>query len=487
MTSRRTTYLVQIGVLASLYFVLAEVGLSAGALKGNVTPVWPPTGLALAALVLFGRRLWPGVALGALLVNGLSEVPLAAACGMAVGNTVEALIGASLLGLVPGFRPSLERVIDVVALAVLAAGLSTAVSASIGVTSLALGGVITPGAYWATWQVWWVGDALGALVVAPMIMIWARPGPLLVSTRARLTGVALVAGLGGVTLGAFSGPVERPYLVFPLLICAALLLRQPGATVAILVVSGVAVVLTVEEVGPFVTGTTVHNLWALDTFLAVAALTTLMLAAVVSERDRADSESRRLAGQLRSLADTDSLTGLSNRRSFEAELERHVAEVARYGPAGALLVLDLDHFKQVNDDLGHRAGDELITAVADLLRHRLRDTDVICRLGGDEFAVILARASQTEARHVADALVEAVRLHVSLSTDHQDRGITVSVGVAMFDTPGVSARDMLVRADLAMYQAKQAGRDRSATHHPGPTGRESAQPLADVEVLENHL
>lgn len=152
MTFRGAAYPVQVGLLAGLYFGLAEAGLSAGALTGNVTPVWPPTGLALAALVLFGRRLWPGVALGALLVNGLSAVPLAVACGMAVGNTLEAVVGACLLGLVPGFRPALDRVADVVAVAVLAAGLSTAVSASVGVASLALGNVIAPGAFLATWR-----------------------------------------------------------------------------------------------------------------------------------------------------------------------------------------------------------------------------------------------------------------------------------------------------------------------------------------------
>ncbi|MDQ1424608.1 MAG: hypothetical protein QOD72_2106, partial [Acidimicrobiaceae bacterium] len=289
-------YPVQVGLLAALYYVLAEVGLSAGALKGNVTPVWPPTGLALAALVLFGRRLWPGVALGALLVNGLSDVPLIAACGMAVGNTLEAVIGASLLGLVPGFRPSLERVADVVAVAVLAAALSTAVSASVGVTSLVLAGVIDPGALWATWRVWWVGDALGALVVAPTILTWARPGLLYVSARRRLSGLIVAVGLIGVTLVAFSGPFRFPYLVFPVLIGAALLLRQPGATAATLLVSGLAVVLTVQNVGPFVMGTTTQSLWLLDTFLAVVALTTMMLAAVVSERDRADGEALMLAG-----------------------------------------------------------------------------------------------------------------------------------------------------------------------------------------------
>ena len=113
-------------------------------------------------------------------------------------NTLEAVIGASLLGLVPGFRPSLERVPDVIAVAGLAAGLSTAVSASVGVISLIVGGVVAPGAWWATWRVWWLGDALGALVVAPAILTWARPGRFPISTRARLRGVVILVGLAGI-------------------------------------------------------------------------------------------------------------------------------------------------------------------------------------------------------------------------------------------------------------------------------------------------
>jgi diguanylate cyclase (GGDEF)-like protein len=455
---------VQIIALAVVYFVVAEAGLSVAALTGNVTPVWPPTGVALAALVLFGRRLWPGVALGALLVNGLSDVPMDAACGMAVGNTLEALTGASLLHMVPGFRPALNRVRDVIAVVVLTAGVSTAVSASVGVASLALAGVTAPGDVWTTWHVWWAGDALGALVVLPLILTWARGGPFHPSAYRLLAQLGLVIGVTGTTLVAFSGPVQRPYLVFPLLICAATVERQRGATTAILLVSCVAVGLTVQHIGPFVTGATISNLQALDTFLAVVAVTTLMLAAMVSERDNAEREAHDLAARLELVAGTDVLTGLGNLRTFHVELERQVAEVARFGPAGGLLVLDLDRLKEVNDTLGHDAGDKLVSSVTEVLRRRLRQTDVFCRIGGDEFAIILPRAAQPEAEYVAATMVNAVREHDCLLPNGERRRITISVGIAMFDTAGVTGADMLVRADLAMYRAKQTGRDRSAVH-----------------------
>src|SRR5262249_36019941 len=101
------------------------------------------------------------------------------------------------------------------------------------------------------------------------------------------------------------------------------------------------------------------------------------------------TERRRFEDRLRHLADHDPLTGLLNRRSFEREVERPLAHCRRYGANGALIVLDLDHFKYVNDSYGHSAGDELIVAVADALRMRLRETDVVARLGGDEFAALL--------------------------------------------------------------------------------------------------
>jgi diguanylate cyclase (GGDEF)-like protein/PAS domain S-box-containing protein len=174
------------------------------------------------------------------------------------------------------------------------------------------------------------------------------------------------------------------------------------------------------------------------------------------------TERRRFEHELRQLADHDPLTGLLNRRRFEHELERHVAEVRRYGPRGALLVLDLDHFKYVNDALGHHAGDELILSVAALLQDRLRSSDTLARLGGDEFAVLLPHADAGEAEHVAQTLVQAVREQATVSAVGRRRRVTTSVGVAPFGRGDVSGEEVLIEADLAMYEAKEAGRDRYA-------------------------
>jgi diguanylate cyclase (GGDEF)-like protein/PAS domain S-box-containing protein len=183
------------------------------------------------------------------------------------------------------------------------------------------------------------------------------------------------------------------------------------------------------------------------------------------------TERKRFEGQLQYLADHDALTGLFNRRRFEEELDRALASAERYRHCGAVLVLDLDGFKHVNDTLGHPVGDELIARLAGTLRDELRESDIIARLGGDEFGVILPEASASEADAVASKLLRAVERDgiVADSTGHAR--VTASVGLAAFDgADGLSAEELLVEADIAMYDAKEAGRNRAATAERATTG-----------------
>jgi diguanylate cyclase (GGDEF)-like protein len=153
----------------------------------------------------------------------------------------------------------------------------------------------------------------------------------------------------------------------------------------------------------------------------------------------------------------DSLTGLKNRRSFEEDLRREMARGRRLGTTGAMLMIDLDHFKRVNDSRGHPAGDELIKEIAALLRRRVRETDALARLGGDEFAIVLPGTRVEEAQVVAEAIVEAIREH---SGEVGEEAVTASIGIAMFgNDPRTSFASIVSEADTAMYAAKDAGRD----------------------------
>jgi diguanylate cyclase (GGDEF)-like protein/PAS domain S-box-containing protein len=171
------------------------------------------------------------------------------------------------------------------------------------------------------------------------------------------------------------------------------------------------------------------------------------------------TERKRMESHLQHLADQDPLTGLMNRRRFEEELSRQVSRCRRYGERAALLLLDLDHFKFVNDTLGHKTGDRLLKAVAGSIRARLRDSDVCARVGGDEFAVVLLGADAGEAQTIAEGICERIRATV-LDAEGEQIRTTASVGVVTLDG---DVEDAFVAADVAMYDAKALGRDRALT------------------------
>jgi len=170
------------------------------------------------------------------------------------------------------------------------------------------------------------------------------------------------------------------------------------------------------------------------------------------------SDRRRYLDRLAHLADHDILTGLANRRRFEGELARHLDRCRRHGPTGALLLLDLDNFKQVNDTLGHNAGDQLLVTIGGLLRRSIRSTDVVARLGGDEFAILLTDCEQQDAARVAELVVERIASHAA-TLDGVARRVTASVGAVTFRAAAEHAADVLALADMTMYDAKDAGRN----------------------------
>jgi PAS domain S-box-containing protein len=284
-----------VAFLAAVYFGAAKLGLTMAFVADQVTAVWPPTGIALAALLLFGYRAWPGIALGAFLANATTNAPLPTAAGIALGNTLEALVGAWLLRRRVQFDPALGRVKDVLSLLVLAAGVSTMVSATIGAASLCLGGVKPWTAYPTLWGVWWLGDAMGVLVVAPLLLTWAGWQRLPWRPRRVAEAGALLLGLAAVSRLVFAGPTALfsfaplACTVFPFVIWAALRFGQPVATLTTFVASGLAIWGTVRGYGPFHAPTTQESLILLQLFMGVVATTTLVLAAVTAERGQAEA------------------------------------------------------------------------------------------------------------------------------------------------------------------------------------------------------
>ena len=296
----------QVAVLAIFYVLAGRLGLALSDYHDNVTLVWPPTGLALAALIHFGPRLWPGILAGVLLLN-LSDPDLSFASSLtfAAGNALEALVGATLLVRVAGFRPTFERVRDVGAFLIIGVLGCTTVSATIGSTALLAFEGLDTGSFGTVWLRWWLGDAGGALIVAPTLLMLAHGTPrwsalvgnpefwlalVTVAATSAFAFFAVVPGVFGLTLLLPS---------FPVLAWAGTRLGSRGAHLASFIIIVTAVVATASGVGPFAledpTDQTVV-LWAYSMLVGITAFT---LAAVVAQRDIADQRHR--AGEVERL------------------------------------------------------------------------------------------------------------------------------------------------------------------------------------------
>ncbi len=291
-------YLAKVAVLAAAYYGAAKLGLNLAFASPSVTAIWPPTGIALAALLLWGYRVWPGVALGALLANSWTGVPFYAVLGITVGNTLEALAGAYLLRELADFRASLERVKDVLALAVLGGIVSTTIGASIGATSLLVSNEIASSDFSSVWRTWWLGDMGGALVVAPALLVAVTHWPYRRAPGRPLEAAALAVLALGVTALVFTNETPLIFVLFPLGVWAALRFWQPGAVVGILLVASVAIPLTEDDRGPFAGLPPDDRLLLAQGFLGIASVTMLILAAVITERRRAEKTAERIAGAL---------------------------------------------------------------------------------------------------------------------------------------------------------------------------------------------
>jgi len=305
-----------VGVLLGLtaaYFGAGKLGLSLALVHASASAVWPPTGIALAALLLLGRSAWPAILAGAFLVNVTTAGNAATSLGIAIGNTLEGIVGAELVKRYAGGTRAFDRAQDVFKFVGLAGVLATAISPTIGLTSLCLGGFAPWPAYSDIWLTWWLGDAGGAVVVAPAIVLWARrPRPGWAREQWLEAGALLgaSAAVGAVTFGGLPGPPvsERSLTVLclPPAIWAAFRFGRRETSGVVLLLAGIAIWGTVRGTGPFTASQENRSLLLLQLFMGVVSVTSLSLAAVVSERRRALEGLARQAEELaRSNAELD--------------------------------------------------------------------------------------------------------------------------------------------------------------------------------------
>src|SRR5256885_845722 len=264
--------------LAAAYFLVAKIGLRYATIGPSISPVWPPTGLAVAALVLLGPAYWPAILLGAFVANATTSIPLLAAAGIACGNTAEAMLAAYLLRSRAGQHLALDDLRGVRTLVAVAAPVGALASATVGVTSLWLAHVVPGAGVWSALSLWWAGDYLGALVVAPVLLTWVGPAGERIGRRTALEMSLLVGGAVLATMAIFGGllpvsllpPAEYPFLLFPFVVGAALRFGPRGASLLTMTVATLVVGYTARGGGPFVMQTVPSTNTAL--LLSVAPL-----------------------------------------------------------------------------------------------------------------------------------------------------------------------------------------------------------------------
>jgi PAS domain S-box-containing protein len=311
--------------VAGLYFLAAKLGLSLAFLNASVSPVWPPTGVAIALVFWLGYRSAPGVLLGALIANYfLTEVPLATAAGISVGNTLEAITAVYLVRRFVGSGSPFNRAIDVLKFVVFAAIFSTAISATIGTTSLCFSGAASWNNFGWLWLTWWSGDGVGALIVTPLILSWVEKpidlwrGWRLLEAVLLLVLLSLLSATVYTNLFLPAGSA-RPWghVLIPLLVWAAFRFGPRGVATAMAALSAIAIWGTINGYGGFAIFSENEGLLFLQAYIANLAITSLSLAAIVFERTQAE---RHLGGSLtvtRILAESpaisDALSGILQR------------------------------------------------------------------------------------------------------------------------------------------------------------------------------
>lgn len=437
-------------VLFIAYVIAGKWGLGLASLHPSVSPVWAATGIAITGVLLLGKHAHGVIFCAAFVVNLTTAGSFLTAIAIASGNTLEAIVGAwAIMRLSLGVA-SFRVYRGILDFALLTAFGSTVISATVGVSAL----VATGYAQWVDarglWLTWWLGDATGALIVTPLLILWATEPRPVWRWRSAAEGLAIAGLLMTTILVVFGGrfpsdvktyPLE--FLCAPLLVWTALRFGPTQVATAVAAISATAVWGTIRGYGPFIRATPNESLLLLQIYMSVTATMGLALAAVVEEYRRAER-------QLVELSATDPLTDLANYRRLLDVLRSEIARTDRSGRVFSVLFLDLNGLKRINDTYGHLVGSRAICRVAEALRRHTRASDTPARFGGDEFAVVLPEAPRAGAIELAHRIADALA--------HSDElpAISVTIGIAEYPEDGRTPSALLAAADHLLYAGRGA-------------------------------
>jgi signal transduction histidine kinase len=471
--STSLTYVAGVLVLAAAYYGSAKVG-QALRYTGSVSAIWPPVGLGIAVLYLWGLRWWLGVFVGELAVNGdlLGRLPLGSLIGQQGGNMAEVVVGALLLRRLVGRRAALDRAEQVGGM-LLAIGIATAISATVGTTSMLLGHVIHESEALTFWRTWWLGDTSGALVVLPLALAWVAESAAAWRRIRTWQGALMIAAVSGLSMLSFAigGPVT--YMAFPALIWAAFRFGPAGATLSIAIAAGVAVGFTAHQAGPFSTQPIDTRTLSTQVYVVAAALTTLFLSALVIERERSAAE----------------LAEAKRREDNRAMKERHRIARDLHDSVSQALFSTVLHTRTAQNAL-KRGGpipsgplEQSLDAIGELTRGAQSEMrDLIFELGRDAVehglvAALSRHASMLRGRHGLDVDVQGPE-RLALSPRAQTELFGIGREALANVVKHADANKAWVRVEAHSGSVSVEIRDDGAgfdpaAHHPGHFGLES--------------
>jgi signal transduction histidine kinase len=429
-------------LLAASYYGAAKVGQTLR-YTASVSAIWPPAGLGIAALYLWGIRWWPGVLLGEIVVNAElllddGTFPIGSLLGQQGGNVAEIVVGALLLRRLIGPNAALDRVGQVGGMLV-ALGVATAISATVGTVSMIAGGVVEVSNAGEFWRTWWLADTSGGLVVLPLMLAWA-PHPFGAWRRVRTwEGAAVMAAVTALSVVAFSTSEPIRYVIFPALVWAAFRFGPAGGTLSVAITAGVGIGLTADHVGPFVKQSIDHRTLSTQLYIWVAALTTLFLSAVLSEREttsrelaearrtegaRAAEERRRIARGLHDSVSQALFSTALHTRTAQKALAQEGGDPS--GRVGRSLDAIADLTRRVQSEMRalifelHRVPvrDGLVAALARHVSHLRTSDGLAIDVQGPESRLALSELAETELFAIGREALANVQKHAGASAAH---------------------------------------------------------------------
>ncbi len=450
-----------------LYFLSARAGLEFAVVGHTVTLVWPPSGVALSAILIFGYRMSAGVFAGAFLVNVLTDISGLVAAGIAVGNTLEALAGAYLLR-IARFRPTIERRRDVFAFIILAATLATMLSASIGVLALMLGGEVAGSALAGAWLTWWLGDMMGVLVVAPLLLLGFNQSHLHSGLRQGAEAVVLLVGLLAMGYQVFlvpelsgRGGLTAALAMLPFVIWGALRFSLWGASLVTLIISLLAIWGTTQGNGPFVVGSPQESLLHWCAFTNLLAITGLLLAASSAEEHR----SRQALQEAHGVLERRVLERTAELARINAGLQQEMAERKRL--ENALIQADERQQRTLGRELHDGLGQQLtsIAFFGATLTQRLEQQERPEAEAAQRIVTLVNQAIEMVrrlARGLYPAALENAGLHVALQELTDNTRVLNGVDCELCVTPAWTTDNALLT--IHFYRIAQEAVNNALKH-----------------------